>query len=344
MRKQANSAMAEIGRHDPAVFRPHTDEKRRLRLPGASDEQIVWLTFLLAVGLIVQVTQVVMNHEPRESTWLLVIMMVGVGQALLFPGGVGMLGSLLTVTAWLLFLQAANVWGEHPRLGTVFEIAGLCLVLLLALAFRLYRQQEQEELGQLRALRQVLVAGEAGTGLFPAEVAALRLTEEVDRARTFGRPLGLMLIEILPRDDTEIDAATLAEIGRALARQLISVALVHDLPFRQSALRLGLIMPERGWEQLYEDAEKVTGGLSRAVYSDVRGLPRPVSDAAQLLFGLGTYNGELTGEVDLMRAAEDSLAVSQDLAAIGEPPASAYAMPAAPAVTINASTYEEDSE
>lgn len=336
--------MAEISQHDPAVFRPKTEQKRRLRLPGTSDEQIVWLTFLLAIGLIVQVALVVTNHEPRAATWLLVITMVGIGQALLFPAGVGTLGSLLTVTAWLLFLQATNVWGEQARLGTVLEVTGLSLLLLLALAFRLYRQQEQSELAELRALRQVLVAGEAGTGLFPAEVAVLRLTEEVDRAQTFGRPLGLMLIEIVPREGTEMSPETRAEISRALARQLIAVALVHDLPFRQNDLRLGLIMPERNWEQLYEDAEKVTGGLSRAVYSDTRGLPRPVSGVAQLLFGLGTYNGELSGEVDLMRAAEDSLAVSQDLASMGEPPSSAYAMPAAPAVTISTPGYEEDSE
>lgn len=336
--------MAEASQHDTAVFRPKHAAKPGIRLPVASDEQLQWFAFLIVAGLIVLVAQVVTNHEPRETTWLLVIVMAGVGQALLFPAGVGSLGSLLTVTAWLLFLDATNVWGEHAMLGTVLEVAGLSLLLLLALGFRLVRRQEQAELDELRSLRQVLVAGEAGTGLFPAEVAALRLAEEVDRAQTFQRPLGLILIDILPRDDVELDSVTVSEISRALARQLITVALVHDLPFRQSALRLGLIMPERNWEQLYADAEQVTNGLGRAVYSDAHGRPRAVSTVAHVLFGLGTYNGEMTGEVDLMRAAEDSLAVSKDLAAIGEPPTTAYAMPAAPAVVINTPSYEEESE
>ena len=295
-------------------------------------ERQPWELYALVGGVIAQSALVILGNTPHISPWLLMLLAVGVGQALLLPPPVSWLGGLAAAILWVLLRQAAGVWSaaELPQVG--LECIGLGVNIALAVRFRQVWQQHQHELLELRALRAVLVAGEVGTGLLPYEVGELRLAEEVDRARLFRRPLGLLLVEMEPLAELVPSTVDLREVYQAVTRQLVSTSLVHDIPFRVSENRVALIMPERDWERLYRDADAIAESLRTASFLDRDGRVHPVQKYVRLYFGLGTYQGEAWEDIDLMRAAEDSLQISRDLAELGEAPVTAHAMPATPVV------------
>jgi len=310
--------------------------------PGA--EKQLWDLYVLIGGTVVQSVLVLLGNVPRMSAWLLTLLAVGIGQGLLLPSSVGWAGGLTVVVLWVLFRQVAGVWVQAELVQSLLEIVGLSLNVVLAVRYRQAWQQQQHELQELRALREVLVAGDVGTGLLPREVGELRMAEEVDRAMLFRRPLGLLLVEIeqlpeLPTGKADASASSIEplstsprEVYQAVIRQLTSASLVHDIPFRIAPNLVGLIMPERDWDKLYKDAEAIVNALRSASFLDREGHSRFAHRYVKLSFGLGTYQGEVVGTIDLMRAAEDSLSISRDLADLGEAPVAAYAMPATPII------------
>jgi GGDEF domain-containing protein len=224
----------------------------------------------------------------------------------------------------------------------MLEIAGLIANIILAVKLRQSWEPLDQDMEELQTLRRLLVAGESGTGLLPRQVAELRLVEEVDRARQFRRPLGLLLVDIEDLAKSPAHQLQALEAHQALVRQLASTSLVHDIPFRMGPNQVGLILPERDWDGLYQDAESIINALKGAVFVDAEGRSHQVLHLVGLNFGLATYQGETSGTIDLMGAAQDSLSVSRDLAGIGETSVSAYAMPATPIVGAQAFTADEE--
>ncbi|HSJ58035.1 MAG TPA: hypothetical protein VLC95_12685 [Anaerolineae bacterium] len=278
--------------------------------------------------MILQSALVLLGNEVMRAVVLLFLLAASAGQALLLPSRWAWFGALAVAVAWVVARQAMGTWVRAEVVQSMFELAGLALNLLLAGAFRATWEEWQQERRELLDLRRVLVGGEAGTGLLPIEVAELRLVEEVDRARQFRRPLGLLIVHSEPERDPP-PGTRLADVEDAVTRQLVSASLVHDVPFRIDAHRVGLLLPERDWKTLYADTEVIVAALRQAVFVDGSGHELPVAGYLRLGFGLGTYQGEAAGKIDLMRAANDSLSVGQDLADIGETGVTAYAMPAA---------------
>lgn len=313
-----------------------TDDKHATetpRRPATTDtERLVWLLYGLVGAAILQSALALLGNEPTQSVWLLALLATGIGQALLLPSRFAWFGGLAAIVLWVMFRQATGVWIRDELLQSVLEVLGLSLNIVLAVRFRQGWEELQREVQELSALRQVLVAGEAGTGLLPHQVAELRLVEEVERARQFGRPLGLLLVEIEQLPGTPMEQIAAQEMHQAVVRQLVSASLVQDIPFRIDLNRVGLIMPERDWTSLYRDTEVIVAALKGASFLDSDGHLRNVTHYGRLCFGLGTYQGEASRKVDLMRAAEDSLSVSRDLADIGQASVTAYAMPASPIV------------
>ncbi len=298
--------------------------------PKPIDERQPWEIYLLLGLLIVFTTLVVMNNVPHVMPWLLALVAAGVALALLLPPSAGALGGLGVVVFWVLLRQTTGVWTAAYLTQSIVEMIGLALLVGLAVRYKQIWQRQQRLVAQLHSLQQVLVPGEPGTGILPYDVAMLRLNEEIDRASSFGRPLALLLVDSEPLHDLATEE--LQMVDRAIARKLSRAASVHDIPFRVSDTRLGLILPERDWRHLYEHAESVTMALiTGGRYLDRAGHGQHLRDTVKFTFGLGTYQGEEATGLDLMRAAEDSLSVSRDLEDLGSillP--SAFAMPATP--------------
>jgi len=306
-----------------------------------AEDRYFWNFFVLIGITILLCALVVMGNTPLISAWLLALLAIGIGQGLMLPSPISFLVGFVTVFLWVLFRQITGVWSQQEFVQGLLEIFGLSVSIFLAIRIRQVWKHQNEELQELRGLRQVLVEGEVGTGLLPYEVANLRLLEEIDRAKMFKRPLGLLIIEIeaLPKlDEVNVD---FHDIYQALTRQLTSISLVHDIPFRSTADKVGLIMPERNWNDLYHDTDLIANSLRSAKFIQKDGSMQETHEFIKLNFGLGTYQGEAGGQIDIVRAAEDSLNITRELSEIGEAPVSAHAMPAIQIVESDLTLSEE---
>lgn len=292
------------------------------------EDSIFWLVFIFSGSIILLCTLVILGNVPQMSVWLLTLLAIGIGQGLLLPSPINSFVGFIIVILWVLFRQIAGVWSQEYFVLGLLETIGLGTSIFLATKIQQKWREQIEEINELRGLRKVLVAGEIGTGLIPFEVADLRLIEEIDRAKMFKRPLGLLIIEIEPLPKFNEAKVYLEEIHQAITRQLTSSSLIHDIPFRIKVNQLGLIMPERNWENLYLDADSIANQLRSTTFIQQDGSTQATNKFISLNFGLGTYQGESGGQIDIMRAAKDSLDISRELSAIGEKPISAHAMPA----------------
>jgi hypothetical protein len=297
-------------------------------------ERQPWELYALVACIIAICALIMAGNGLQLSAWLLALLALGIGQALLLPPGVGVLGGLGVAVLWVLLRQAAGVWIQPEVLQSLLELSGVGISVALAVEYRRLWQHQQRELHELRSLQQLFVAGEVGTGLLPLDVAELRLAEEVDRAMSFKRPLGLLVVELEQRTTPTGPTAPFTEVYQAVARRLASASLLHDVPFRVGENRVGLLLPERGWDRLYQDAESVIEALRDASFLDPHGKRQRVLEHIDLHVGLGIYNAEAEGTIDLMRAANDSLRIGKDLQGVGETPLTAYAMPATPIAEI----------
>jgi GGDEF domain-containing protein len=116
--------------------------------------------------------------------------------------------------------------------------------------------------------------------MLPADLALVRLEEEVVRAGVYDRPLSVMLVDInlLDRD---IDAASRDEVARGVARLTESLLRETDVPFALSPQRVGAILPETGSVAATIAIGRVLEAIGTATYTDRRVRSRrPVASVA----------------------------------------------------------------
>lgn len=82
-------------------------------------------------------------------------------------------------------------------------------------------------------------------GMLPADLALVRLEEEVSRARSYRRPLSVAILAV-ETVDPELDADGRNEVFRAVARVAETMLREMDVPFLFAANRIGAILPETG--------------------------------------------------------------------------------------------------
>lgn len=298
-----------------------------LSVQPPNDFRQPWELYALVGTLITLSAFVTIGNVSQVSPVFLALSAMAVGQALLLAPIGGLLGGLAAAGFWVLFRRTVGIWTGDELAQSLSELFLLSVNVALAIRYRLVWQRQQLELQDLRSLQQLLVAGEVGTGLLPRQVGDLRIQEEVDRSRQFRRPLGLLIMEVLPHEDHPGD---IGEVYQAVERRLASASLIHDVPFRFEEHQLGLLLPERGWDRIYKDTEDVIGALNQASFLNSDGRTENISDYVKLHFGLGIYDGEDLGSIDLVKAAKDSLEIARDLTDLGEAPISALAIPATP--------------
>jgi GGDEF domain-containing protein len=106
-------------------------------------------------------------------------------------------------------------------------------------------------------------------GMLPADLALVRLEEEVARASVYQRPLSLMLVDIKLLDRA-IDAASREEVARGVARLTESLLRETDVPFALTPQRVGAILPETGSVAATIAIGRVLDAIGGATYTDRR--------------------------------------------------------------------------
>lgn len=268
------------------------------------------IVLLFTVGLMALFTH--LNTPPTIAPWLIILQMISViVGVMLSPLIAGMLG-FVTLGLWIVARQNSGLWMQAELITTASEISLLTLNLLLAIRYRRLWLSEQKAIGEIRGVYDLLHAGEIGTGLLPYEIGELRLHEEVDRAAYFGRPVALLLIEMLPLQVTT-PTAMLAKSQTSIVQALTANLSLHDTPFRQSETRIAVILPERDWQELYIQADQLEYALRAAMVEERSGYFVPISHYLTLNFGLSVLEGGHQSLTRLIEKAENALHVHTHL-------------------------------
>lgn len=271
---------------------------------------IQMLLLLFTVGGMALFTHV--STPPQIAPWLITLQMISlIAGVMLSPLVAGIFG-LLSMGLWLAARQTGGLWMQTQLITTALEISLLTINLLLAIRYRRLWLSEQKSIQEIRGVYDLLHTGELGTGLFPAEIGELRLHEEVDRAGYFGRPLALLLIEMLPLQ-TSTPSAMIAKSQTAIVQALTANLSLHDILFRQNETRLAVILPERDWQELYTEADRLEHAMREARLEERNGYYVPIAHYLTLNFGLSVYEGDHQTLTGLVEKAENALRVHNNL-------------------------------
>jgi diguanylate cyclase (GGDEF)-like protein len=179
---------------------------------------------------------------------------------------------------------------------------------LLSLAHEVssLRARESELESQAEARRAELAAAgflDSVTGAYNERFLTVRLTEETQRARRYGRPLALGLLDVDGyRGYVERHGPQLADY---MIRQLASVIRTSTRPSdclcRVAADEFAVVLPETPLSGAITVAEKLRLGVEDFAFA--RSKPGEVTCSV----GCGDYAAEMTCVEDLLRSAEAAL-------------------------------------
>src|SRR3954471_10438014 len=122
-----------------------------------------------------------------------------------------------------------------------FLAGAFASVLVLAVRERRRAAAMEEELGRLRAEAAMLERRDADTGLWNSRHFVEALTREIERSRTYGRPVALALASVDGLEEESEDTSTaMRELGSAIGGSVRAL----DIGCRVGSSEFAVIMTE----------------------------------------------------------------------------------------------------
>jgi diguanylate cyclase (GGDEF)-like protein len=122
-----------------------------------------------------------------------------------------------------------------------------------------------------RGLREALLAAQDeasllerrddATGLYNSRFFVEALTREIERSRTYGRPLALALASV---DDAGTETPLMRDMGAAIGGSVRAI----DMPCRVGTMEFGVIMPETDSRSASVASERLLRAVARASSQD----------------------------------------------------------------------------
>ena len=152
------------------------------------------------------------------------------------------------------------------------------------------------------------VAPAPGTmGVLDPTLGLFRLDEEVERRRSSGAPLALVLLRHRAKD-AAVSPEALAAARRAIARNMGSVARDADVVFEVAPDTLGVVLPGADWNATLESLSLIASATSEATFADpVDRSRRAVAGVVDLCTTAVYADDAVADGASLLAAAESSL-------------------------------------
>ena len=141
-----------------------------------------------------------------------------------------------------------------------FLAGALASVLVLAVRERRRAGAREEELERLRAESAMLERRDDDTGLWNSRHFVEALTREIERSRTYGRPVALALASV---DGLEEDGDDTQEVLRLLGTSIGGSVRALDVACRVGSTEFGVIMAETDSRSASVAAERVLRAMAR---------------------------------------------------------------------------------
>ncbi len=218
-------------------------------------------------------------------------------------------GSIASVGAVFAIVFINQLSGIYPRESLFINVATELIALLLvgplagrtaALIDRIYRRAVH-----WRTRARELSAHDETFGVLKPDFAKTRLDEEILRAKTFNRPLSVVMMDIVPRH-APADGNGSAHVLQAMVRVARSLTAPPAVVARTGENQLSLILPEYTAERAAELSHRLMRHAEQTPFfppEDSASLGNPISSWGTLRAGIAALNGQPeTGESLLARA------------------------------------------
>ena len=138
---------------------------------------------------------------------------------------------------------------------------GLAAAAVVAVRERRISGRLRHELEAARDDAAVLERRDDATGLYNSRFFVEALTREIERARTYGRPLSLALASV---DDAGTEAELMRDVGAAVGGSVRAI----DMACRVGSTEFGVIMPETDSRSASVASERLLRAVARAGSQD----------------------------------------------------------------------------
>ena len=156
-----------------------------------------------------------------------------------------------------------------------------------------------DELATVRDEAHMLERHDDQSGLFNSRYFVEALTREIERSRTYGRPLSLALASV---DDAGDRDAVLRDLGAAIGGSVRAI----DMACRVGSNEFGVIMPETDSRSASVASERVLRAVARAG-SSAGGKPRAAVGIAACPAHAGTFEELIERAGHALRSAREAL-------------------------------------
>ena len=142
-----------------------------------------------------------------------------------------------------------------------FALGGLAALFALALRERSRADRLQEEVERARAETAMLERRDDETGLWNSRHFVEALTREIERSRTYGRPVALALASVDGLEEQGNDTTSaMRDLGSAIGGSVRAL----DVACRVGTTEFGVIMPETDSRSASVASERVLRAIARA--------------------------------------------------------------------------------
>ena len=277
-------------------------------MSGWTEQHVPVALALVVTGLAGAVAM--LDQGARSLVGVAAVVLTALG-ALFFDAFGGAVVGLLAAAAVIVTRQLAGRWTPAGFAGALTLVLSLITLGWLAGMVSAGIHQRRDR----RAGQEESTAPAYGSlGLLTAEVAALRLEEEVARARRHRRPLATVVIRVSVTDQT-LDPTTRQAAHRTVARLVETLLRDTDVPFALGTGELGAILPETDAAASWDVVGPVLDAATRSAFTvreqDER---RSLVDCAELYAGLAVLKDSMSGAQALLDAARQAARVDEERA------------------------------
>ena len=177
-----------------------------------------------------------------------------------------------------------------------FLAGALASTVVLAVRERRRAAAMEEELERLRAESAMLERRDADTGLWNSRHFVEALTREIERSRTYGRPVALALASV---DGLEEDGDDTHEALRLLGTSIGGSVRALDVACRVGTTEFGVIMAETDSRSASVAAERVLRAMAR--------VRSPMGSQPQAAVGIAACPAHAEGFDELVERAGSAL-------------------------------------
>lgn len=222
--------------------------------------------------------------------------LVCVVAGLFFDGFTGLVIGLAAAAGAVAVKRYAGVWNRDQF---VLATAVAVCFLVLGWAAGLTGTRIREALRRTETSHSDVRPVFGSLGLLAEDRARSRIDDEIARARSHGRELGLLMIHVRITD-SDLDEPARQAVRRAVARLVESLLRDTDVPFAVSPEEFGAILPETNSTGGWDVVGPIVDAAARSTFTDRVGQQRRnVAEVAEIYAGLA-FATDRTTDADML--------------------------------------------